>query len=230
MFLRIELFLIGKTALLSLIKEREETMKKLITLTLVFAVVLFISPVFGAVPTTSTTQNNTNSATSDNNSTATSTNSSDNSSTNNTTGSSTNDNANSGVNLVNTSIESSITPPSTFPMVGTVSGQLTTPFGGAGFSKDARYSKLMTTIQFINYMKETNLLEEDKAKEDALKVYNKLLINVCGRSCVAKKKAKENNFSKDYNREVRAEDYNIEADDSERDITASIIQQIENSK
>jgi hypothetical protein len=190
---------------LSLIKEREETMKKLITLILVFSVVLFISPVFGAVPSTSTTQNNTNSATSDNNSTATSTNSSDNSgtnssdnsSTNNTTGSSTNDNGNSGVNLVNTSIESSITPPSTFPMVGTVSGQITTPFGGAGFSKDARYSKLMTTIQFINYMKETNLLEEDKAKEDALKVYRKLLINVCGRNCVAKKKAKVTNFSKD---------------------------------
>ena len=79
-----------------------------------------------------------------------------------------------------------LAPPPTTPMVGTVSAQITTPFGGAGFSKDAKHAKLMTTIQFIHYMKENEMLDDSKADEDVLKVYNKLLKTVCGRSCVSK--------------------------------------------
>jgi len=79
-----------------------------------------------------------------------------------------------------------LAPPPTTPLVGTTSVQVTTPFGGAGFSKDAKHAKLMTTIQFIDYMRDQKLLDEDKAKADALKVYNKLLKTVCGRSCTKK--------------------------------------------
>jgi len=174
-------------------------MKKLTTILMVFSLVLFISPVFGATPTTTTTQNNDNVATSNNNSTSNSTSTSNSNSTsaNNNVGSSVNDNTNSGVSLSNTVNESYITPPPTTPMVGTVSAQVTTPFGGVGFSKDAKYSKLITMIQFITYMKANNFIDEKKAKNDALKVYNKLLKNVCGRSCVDKEKPKGTNFSKD---------------------------------
>lgn len=147
-------------------------MKKLITVLIVLSLVSFISPVFGATPTSSTTQNNDNMATSDNNS----------------VGSSVNDNTNSGITLSNTSTESNITPPATTPLIGTVSAQITTPFGGVGFSKDAKYSKLIITIQFIAYMKANNFIDDVKAKSDALKVYDKLLRNVCGRSCAEKPK------------------------------------------
>ncbi|KKL13036.1 hypothetical protein LCGC14_2529800 [marine sediment metagenome] len=150
-------------------------MKKLIVLIVLSLV--FVSPIYGATPATSTTQTNT--ATSDG------------------VGSSVNDNANSGVSLSNTVNENNIVPPATIPMVGTVSAQVTTPFGGVGFSKDAKYSKLITTIQFIAYMKANNFIDEKKAKDDALKVYHKLLKNVCGRSCVDKEESKGTNFSKD---------------------------------
>jgi hypothetical protein len=59
-----------------------------------------------------------------------------------------------------------IAPPPTTPLVGTTSAQVTTPFGGVGFSKDAKHSKLMATIKFINFMKKNDLIEEKRAKED----------------------------------------------------------------
>lgn len=98
---------------------------------------------------------------------------------------------NEGVSVGGSSYEDNsvfIAPPSTTPMVGTVSAQITTPFGGAGFSKDAKHAKLMTVIQFINFMKNNDLLDEDRAKEDTLKVYDKLLRTVCGRYCVTDSK------------------------------------------
>ena len=84
-----------------------------------------------------------------------------------------------------------IAPPPTTPMVGTVSAQITTPFGGAGFSKDAKHAKLMTTIKFIKFMKDNDLIEENRAKKDTLKVYDKLLRTVCGRYCATNDEKKD---------------------------------------
>ena len=94
---------------------------------------------------------------------------------------------NEGVNVGGSSYEDNsvyIAPPSTIPMVGTTSAQITTMFGGVGFSKDAKHAKLMVTIEFIGKMRASGVLTEEQAREDSLKVYDKLLRTVCGRYCV----------------------------------------------
>ncbi len=101
---------------------------------------------------------------------------------------------NEGVNIGGSSYEDNsvyIAPPSTIPMVGTTSAQITTMFGGVGFSKDAKHAKLMVTIEFIGKMRASGVLTEEQAREDSLKVYDKLLRTVCGRYCVKDRDTKK---------------------------------------
>lgn len=75
----------------------------------------------------------------------------------------------------------------TFPLNGTTSVTISTPFGGGGFSKDAPHAKLMALGSFIQQTRDAKLLSDEDAKEATLNVINKLLRKVCGRSCVLDK-------------------------------------------
>ena len=78
-----------------------------------------------------------------------------------------------------------IAPPATTPMIGTTSAQVTSLFGGVGFSKDAKHAQYMTLIEFIGKMQKAGIISEAEAINDSRNVYDKLLNVLCGRHCTA---------------------------------------------
>lgn len=86
-----------------------------------------------------------------------------------------NENSNS-VNVGGSSYDNIyMAPPSTTPMVGTTSAQVTTPFGGAGFSKDAKYRIIKYKLDYLRWATKEGYITEEKRIEYGTKLFKKFL-------------------------------------------------------
>jgi len=89
-----------------------------------------------------------------------------------------NQSTNNKVNVNNT-IEgddfTTIIPPATTPMVGTFSGQVTTPMGGAGFSKDAQYMILNFKMNKLKWAEQEGYITAEERLEHGRKLFRKFI-------------------------------------------------------
>lgn len=85
---------------------------------------------------------------------------------------------NEGITIEGDTIEDNsvyMAPPSTTPLQGTISAQVTTVIGGAGFSKDARYMIYMAQMDYIQTAVQYGYVSEEQAKKDGAKLYKKFI-------------------------------------------------------
>lgn len=80
---------------------------------------------------------------------------------------------------VNNTVEgdkiTTIIPPATTPMVGTFSGQVTTPFGGAGISKDAQYMILNFKMNKLKWAEQEGYITVEERLKHGKKLFKKFI-------------------------------------------------------
>jgi len=85
---------------------------------------------------------------------------------------------NEGVN-VSTNVQgndvTTIIPPATTPMVGTNSLQVTTPFGGAGVSRDAQYMILNFKLEKLRWAEQEGYIDAEQRLKMGKKLFKKFI-------------------------------------------------------